>query len=189
MGAGRICGHGQGASSRSVRRTPSLTSATTGRTDARSGRSRSTRLARWVSSPIRRCRTGAGAISLTSTAAEDRVLADDLLAALSKEPLAGRVVSVNLDMLSGELEGDLDLSTGGYIDLHSGEVYNEILADPMMFGEDAVIDVYEDPARWLRFDRSGSRDGWQDMNAFAERQRDKGLRTRMERATEGKGAF
>jgi hypothetical protein len=114
-------------------------------------------LARWVSSPIRRCRTGAGAISLTSTAAEDRVLADDLLAALSKEPLAGRVVSVNLDMLSGELGGDLDLSTGGYIDLHSGEVYNEILADP--------------------------------MNAFAERQRDKGLRTRMERATEGKGAF
>lgn len=99
------------------------------------------------------------------------------------------MVSVNLDMLSGELGGDLDLSTGGYIDLHSGEVYNEILADPMMFGEDAVIDVYEDPARWLRFDGSGSRDGWQDMNAFAERQRDKGLRTRMERATEGKGAF
>lgn len=52
-------------------------------------------------------------------------------------------------------------------DLHSGEVYDEILTDPMMVGADAAIDVDEDPARWSRFDRSGSQDGRQDMNAFA----------------------
>lgn len=41
---------------------------------------------------------------------------------------------------------------------------------------------------WLRFERSGSRDGWGDMAAFAERQRDAALRERLERAIEGTGA-
>jgi hypothetical protein len=119
----------------------------------------------------------------------DEVLAEDLLARLRGEPLKGRVVPVDLEMLGTEMEGDLSMSTGGYIDLLTGEVYGETAADPMMVGEDAAIDVEEEPDRWLRFNRTGSRDGWRDMAAFAQRQRDVALRERLERAIEGKGAF
>lgn len=59
----------------------------------------------------------------------------------------------------------------------------------MMVGEDAAIDVEDDPDRWLRFDRTGSRDSWQDMATFAERQHNASLRERMERAIAGKGGF
>lgn len=119
----------------------------------------------------------------------DRVLAEDLLAGLRREPLAGRVVPVDLDMLSIVLEGDPDLSTGGYLDLHAGQVYDETATDPMMVGEGTAIEVEEEPDRWLRLNHTGSRNGWQDMAAFAERQPDEALRERLERAIEGKGAF
>lgn len=121
--------------------------------------------------------------------AGDEVLAEDLLARLRREPLKGREVPVDLEMLSTELEGDLDISTGGYIDLETGDVYGESAGDPMLVGEDAAIDVEAEPHRWLRFDRIGSRDGWRDMAAFAARQREVALRERLERAIEGKGAF
>ena len=121
--------------------------------------------------------------------AGDRVLAEDLLAGLRREPLTGQLVPVDLDMLSIVLEGDPDLSTGGYLDLRTGQVYDEAATDPMMVGEDAAIDVEEEPDRWLRFNRTGSRNGWRDMAAFAERQPDEALRERLERAIGGKGAF
>lgn len=119
----------------------------------------------------------------------DDVLAEDLLARLRGERLPGRLVPVDLEMLSIEREGDLSLSSGGYLDLHTGEVIEEAVTDPMMVGEDVVVDVDEDPDRWLRFDRTGSRDGWQDMAAFAARQPDSALRGRLQQAIEGKGAF
>lgn len=119
----------------------------------------------------------------------DEVLADDLLARLRGEPLEGRVVPVDLEMLSTELEGDLTVSTGGYLDLRTGEVFGETATDPMMVGDDAAIEVEEEPDRWLWFDRTGSGEGWRDMAAFAQRQRDAVLRERLERAIEGKGAF
>lgn len=119
----------------------------------------------------------------------DSELADDLLARLRGEPLPGRVVPVDLEMLSMVLEGDPDLSTGGYVDLQTGEVVDEGLTDPMMVGDDAVVDVEEDPDRWLWVSRAGSREGWRDMEIFGERQRDAALRDRLERAIEGKGAF
>ena len=119
----------------------------------------------------------------------DDVLAEDLLACLRGEPLVGRVVPVDLDMLSSELEGDVSMSTGGFIDLDTGEVYGEFAADASMVGEDVAIDVEEEPDRWLWFDRTGSRDGWRDMETFAERQRDGTLRERLLRAIGGKGAF
>ncbi|WP_248761297.1 UPF0158 family protein [Pseudarthrobacter sp. SSS035] len=121
--------------------------------------------------------------------AGDRVLAEDLLAGLRREPLPGRVVPVDLDMLSMVLEGDPDLSIGGYLDLRTGQVYDETATDPMMVGEDAAIEVEEEQERWLRLNRAGSRNGWQDMAAFTERQPDEALRERLERAIEGKGAF
>jgi hypothetical protein len=119
----------------------------------------------------------------------DEVLAEDLLARLRREPLKGRVVPVDLEMLVTELEGDPSMSTGGYLDLRTGEVYGEAATDPMMVGEDAAIDVEEEPDRWFWFHRTGSRDGWRDMAAFAGRQRDARVRERLERAIEGKGAF
>ncbi|MGW5153571.1 UPF0158 family protein [Rhodococcus koreensis] len=121
--------------------------------------------------------------------AGDEVLAQDLLAHLRSEPLTGRVVPVDLEMLATEREGDLTMSAGGYLDLHTGEVVDEGITDPAMVGQDAAVDVDEEPDRWLRFDRTGSRDGWRDMAAFAQRQHDSALRERLERAIEGKGAF
>ncbi|GCE42585.1 hypothetical protein Rhow_006714 [Rhodococcus wratislaviensis] len=121
--------------------------------------------------------------------AGDEVLAQDLLACLRGEPLTGRVVPVDLEMLGTELEGDLTMSGGGYVDLRTGEVVDEGITDPAMVGQHAAVDVEEEPDRWLRFDRTGSRDGWQDMAAFAQRQHDPALRERLERAIEGKGAF
>ncbi|MGH3638508.1 MAG: UPF0158 family protein [Mycobacterium sp.] len=121
--------------------------------------------------------------------AGDEVLAEDLLACLRREPLAGRAVPVDLEMLGAELDGDLGMSTGGYVDLHTGDVYADSTTDPTMVGEDAAVDVEEEPDRWLRFDRTGSRDGWRDMAAFAVRQHDASLRERLQWAIEGKGAF
>ena len=119
----------------------------------------------------------------------DQVLAEDLLAVLRGEPPTARVVSIDLEMLSTMLEGDRDLSTGGYIDLRTGDIYSESDTDPMMAGEDAAIDVEEEPDRWLPFGNTGSGDGWRDMAAFTEQQRDAALRERLERAIEGRGAF
>lgn len=119
----------------------------------------------------------------------DDVLAEDLLAQLRSEAPVGRVVPVDLGMLSSLLEGDVTFSTGGFVDLRTGEVYDDSATDAGMVGEDAVIDIEEEPDRWLRFDRTGSRDGWHDMAAFAGRQPDTALRERLERAIEGRGAF
>jgi len=119
----------------------------------------------------------------------DRVLADDLLARLRGEPLPRQVLPVDLEMLGVLLEGDSELSSGAYLDLRTGEVYGESDTDPMMVGADAAINVDEDTDRWLHLDPVGSRDGWRDMAAFAERQHDESLRIRLERAIAGKGAF
>ena len=119
----------------------------------------------------------------------DDVLAEDLLACLRGESAPGQVVPVDLEMLSVEMEGDPGMSSGGYLDLRTGEVYGDAATDPMMVGEDAAIDVEDEPDRWLHVDRTGSREGWQDMAAFAERQRDDLLQSRMQQAIAGKGAF
>ncbi|MDQ2851332.1 MAG: UPF0158 family protein [Actinomycetota bacterium] len=119
----------------------------------------------------------------------DEVLAEALLAALRRVPPAGRDVSVDLEMLGDTLEGDLEMSSGGYLDLNTGEVYDESVTDPMTVGADVAIDVESDPDRWLRVDKRGSSGGWGDMSAFAERQSDGALKERMERALQGKGAF
>jgi hypothetical protein len=81
------------------------------------------------------------------------------------------------------------MSSGGYVDLQTGDVFSDSSTDPAMVGDDAAIDVDEDPDRWLSFDCSGSRDGWRDMANFAARQHEHAMRERLERAIEGKGAF
>ncbi|QCU77153.1 hypothetical protein E7744_02160 [Citricoccus sp. SGAir0253] len=96
----------------------------------------------------------------------DEILAEDLLAALRREPLAGPVLPVDLEMLATVLE-----------------------TDPAVVGQDAAIDVEEGPDRWLRLEPTGSREGWRDMAAFAARQHDHTLRARLEQAIQGHGAF
>ncbi len=119
----------------------------------------------------------------------DTVLAEDLLAALRREPLAGSVLAVDLEMLSAVLEGDPHLSTGGYLDVCTGQVYTDEDTDPAVVGQDAAIDIEVDPDRWLRLEPTGSREGWADMAAFAARQYDHTLRARLEQAIQGQGAF
>lgn len=119
----------------------------------------------------------------------DDVLAEDLTAVLRGEPLTGRAVPVDLEQLSDLLEGDPMMSTGGVLDLHTGESMPMEALDPAVVGEEYAIDLEEDPDRWLGVRCLGSRDGWQDMAAFAQRQRSAQLRERLERAIEGRGAF
>lgn len=121
--------------------------------------------------------------------AGDQVLAEDLIAQLRREPLKRKALPVDLEMLSNTMEGDASLSTGGYLDLRTGDVFDDSATDPMMVGEDVAIDVEDEPDRWLWIERTGSRAGWQDMADFARRQRDTALRERLERAIDGAGAF
>ncbi len=118
----------------------------------------------------------------------DEVLADDLVAVLRRQPLDGGAVPVDLEALSELLEGDPETATGGYLDLHTGEVVAEAITDAAMVGEDAV-DVDSEPDRWLRFYGTGSRSGWQDLADFAQDQPDPAARDELRAVIEGRGAF
>lgn len=121
--------------------------------------------------------------------AGDPELAEDLLARLRGEPGDGRVLPVDLEELSDQLENSPQETLGGYLDLREGTVYDEQMTDAGVVGEDMALDVDEDPDRWLPIEPRGPRERWQDMAAFAERQQDRTLRESMERAIDGKGAF
>jgi hypothetical protein len=119
----------------------------------------------------------------------DRVLAEDLLGLLRREPAVARTAPIDLDGLSSLLEGDLGESSTVYVDLLTGDAYSGDVIDPAIVGEDAVIDVDAEPDRWAWLERTGSRDAWEDMQEFALRQRDRGLRDRLAQSIEGSGAF
>lgn len=117
----------------------------------------------------------------------DAVLAEDLVARLRRQGLEGRELVVDLEMLASLLHSDPYRSEGGYVDLETGEVLPAEVLDPAESGLE--IDLDEEPERWLSVDPHGPQDGWNDMALFAQRQRDRGLRDRLERAIEGRGAF
>ena len=119
----------------------------------------------------------------------DRVLAEDLLGMLRREPAAGQQVPVDLDELSSFLESDLGESSTVWVDLRTGDVFAGDVTDRAMVGEDAGIDVDAEPDRWVWLERTGSREGWEDMEEFALHQPDRALRGRLTHAIEGKGAF
>jgi hypothetical protein len=119
----------------------------------------------------------------------DRVLAEDLLALLRREPPVARTAPIDLDELSSLLEGDFGESSTVYVDLLTGDAYSGDVTDPAIVGEGGVIDVDAEPDRWAWLERTGSRDAWQDMQEFALRQRDRALRDRLTHAIEGNGAF
>lgn len=118
----------------------------------------------------------------------DDVLAEDLVADLRGIPQATRTIPVDLSELADALEGD-QTEPGGYLDLSTGEVLPWFLTDPAETGEDAYVDVEEEPDRWLSLERLGSRKGWEDMADFARDERDGQVRDRLESAIHGKGAF
>lgn len=101
----------------------------------------------------------------------DQVAADDLLALLHNEPLPGRAVPVSLDDLLSVLSG-YDDSRGGFLDLETGESYFDWQTDSYTVGEEVAIDPDKDPDRYLWLHRFDSRESWQDMASFTERQRD-----------------
>lgn len=119
----------------------------------------------------------------------DEVLAEDLLAALRREPPAEPVLPVDLETLAAVLETDPGTSTGGWLEVRTGQVYTDEDTDPALVGQDAAIEVEDDPDRWLRLEPTGSREGWAGMATFAARQHDHTLRARLERAIQGTGAF
>lgn len=118
----------------------------------------------------------------------DGVLAEDLLAELRRTPTTERSLPVDLLELGSALSGD-PAEPAGYLDLHTGDVIPASLADPAYVGEEAAIDVDDDPDRWLELDPSDSRAPWQDMADFAAQQTNTDVCRRLESAIEGKGAF
>jgi len=119
----------------------------------------------------------------------DEELAQDLLAAVRGESPPGRPLHVDLEELSGLLEGDPARNEGGFLDLRTGEVIPAFMIDEAMVGEDVTVDVDAEPDRWLRVSCEGSRAGWEDMAAYVAAAPDSHLREQLERAIVGKGAY
>jgi hypothetical protein len=119
----------------------------------------------------------------------DEELAQDLLAAVRREPPPGQPLPVDLEELSELLEGDLAHNEGGFLDLQTGEVIPAVMTDEAMVGEDSVIDVDAEPDRWLWVACEGSKAGWEDMATYVAAVADSRLRQQLERAIEGKGAY
>jgi uncharacterized protein YciI len=95
---------------------------------------------------------------------------------------------VDLEDLAAFLDGDPQQGRG-IVDLSTGEVWPPGVFD---FGErprelDEDNDAY-DPDRWLFF-WPDSREGYRDMEDFAAAVNDGGLRDRLMRALDGRGAF
>jgi hypothetical protein len=119
----------------------------------------------------------------------DEELAQDLLTAVQGEPPPGRPLPVDLEELSGLLEGDLASNEGGFLDLRTGDVIPAFMTDEAMVGEDEALDVDAEPDRWLHVSCEGSRAGWDDMATYVAAVADSHLREQLERAIEGKGAY
>ncbi|WP_166984014.1 UPF0158 family protein [Paramicrobacterium fandaimingii] len=119
----------------------------------------------------------------------DDVLRENLLARLRDEQPPGRLLPVDLDVLSMVREGGAELASGGYLDLKTGDVHSEESLDASVVGVDAAIDVAAEPERWLPIEHSGPHEAWNDMAAFAKKQRDAHLSEQLKRSLEGKGAF
>ena len=119
----------------------------------------------------------------------DEELAQDLLAAVRRKSPPGQQLAVDLEELSGLLEGDPAGNEGGFLDLRTGEVIPTFMTDEMMVGADEALEVDAEPDRWLRVPCEGSRAGWEDMASYVAGVADSHLREQLERAIEGKGAY
>jgi hypothetical protein len=121
----------------------------------------------------------------------DAELADLLEATLGIGPIPLlRPIAVDLEELAMVLEGDPDHG-GGRVDLRTGEVWPAAAIEYAQdTGElDDEESDEEDDDRWLWVPCQGSRDGYRDMELFAARIGDAGLRGRLEQALTGRGVF
>src|SRR5699024_1625453 len=108
---------------------------------------------------------------------------------LRGEPLDGRVLPVDLEELSDQLENSPQETLGGYLDLRAGTVYDEQMTDAGVVGEDMALDVDADPDRSPPIGPHGPQQRWQSLAAVPERTQDPTQRERSELAIDGKGAF
>lgn len=94
-----------------------------------------------------------------------------------------QAASVDLDMLASVLDGDLNRSEGGYLDLTTGDTWPAFVFD-------ADDDFDPDDERWHYVPCQGSRESWQDMQDFIDDHvSDPALATRLGAAIRGRGAF
>ena len=114
----------------------------------------------------------------------------ELATLLRADPLGAtpgqKTVTVALDEVADLLQGDPELSYGGYIDLETGTTWPSSVLDD---GDDDVPDLEADPDRYVFVPNEGSRDAWQDMSDFTQTLPEAGLRAQFEDAISGRGAF
>jgi hypothetical protein len=114
----------------------------------------------------------------------------ELSSLLRADPLGAApvqwTVTVELDEVAELLQGDPELSEGGYIDLETGVTWPSSVLDT---GDDDVPDPDADPDRYLFVPNEGSREAWRDMRDFTESLTDAGLRDQFQDAISGRGAF
>jgi hypothetical protein len=113
----------------------------------------------------------------------DEVLADQLDAAISGAAPALRPLPVDLEELSGLLEGDPAWG-GGWVDLNTGEC-RPVRAD---FGEPRGEGEPEDTERWLHVACARSHDAYRDMEDFIAVLDDRSLTDALATAIRCRGA-
>ena len=119
----------------------------------------------------------------------DDELADQLDALLGSGPAPMlRGLPVDLEELAGILEGD-PLSTGGLIDIRTGEVWAHAAIEYAVETGDEDADTADDLERWLPVHGEGSREGYRDMELFIASVEDPGRAERLRIAINGRGGF
>lgn len=113
----------------------------------------------------------------------DALLADDLLAALRDEPVAGTALEVDLQSVADEA-ASYGEAPGCYLNVRTGESVIGVVAHSDALDEAERIDV--EGVDWIHLELEGP--ARRDMAAFAERQGGRD-RERLERAIEGTKAF
>lgn len=120
----------------------------------------------------------------------DVELADqlDALAGVGPTPMR-RPLPIDLEQLASILEGDA-MTTGGALDLRTGEVWPQSTIDYVEEGGDDIdAPDFEVRERFLWVDGGGSRDGYRDMVSFIDTVDDDDRADRLEIAIQGRGAF
>jgi hypothetical protein len=119
----------------------------------------------------------------------DDELADQLDALLGSGPAPMlRALPVDLEELAAILEGD-PLSTGGRIDIRTGEVWAQAAIEYVLEAGEEDEDAADDAERWLPVHGEGSREGYRDMELFIASVEDPGRAERLRIAIKGRGAF
>jgi len=132
----------------------------------------------------RQTATGCAAALRERGWAGDEVLAGQLDTAATGGDLGLQPLPVDLEELSGLLEGDL-VWGGGRIDVTTGECWPAAI-DTEEVGDE---EEWDDPERWLPVPSAGSRDAYRDLEDFITTLDDQDLAGFLSIAIQGPGAF